>query len=464
MQSKTRVLIAFLLAALLVLMSGLVAAQEDGTTETFDSAELQGWELSPQASVVDGVLKISPDGFAARFGDWNDVTIVTKIKLTGEGEAVVAYNQDDKGRYALFLLPGHLHLEKNQQGTPTNLGDADVPGIQPGSWIDLGIVSSGGEHNIYIGNELVLSASDTEPLTGGIIFFQALAQAVVEIDDVQLSGSEAAGIPVGEGAPGEPAGEEPHPDEGYLEEELPAPLEGQTDTTAAAPQPLTKQGLIEALFASQANRVELATFFINLLLAAVCAYILSLVYIHWGSSLSNRRKFAANFMLMTVTTTFIILVVRSSVALSLGLVGALSIVRFRTAVKEPEELAYLFFAIGLGIGLGDNQRLITFVALAVGILIIALRRLFRKPDADVNLHLTVAGQGDGRVGLEAVTAVLKQHTAKARLLRFDETDRTIEAAFIIEFRDMNDLSQARNALRELSPALEITFMDNKGIW
>ena len=121
---------------------------------------------------------------------------------------------------------------------------------------------------------------------------------------------------------------------------------------------------------SQASPTELSTFVINLALAVLLSYILSLVYIHWGSSLSNRRRFAANFMLITVTTTFIILVVRSSVALSLGLVGALSIVRFRAAIKEPEELAYLFFAIGIGIGLGDNQRLITVLAMVAAILIL----------------------------------------------------------------------------------------------
>ncbi len=201
-----------------------------------------------------------------------------------------------------------------------------------------------------------------------------------------------------------------------------------------------------------------------MLLSAVCAYILSIVYIHWGSSLSNRRKFAANFMLMTITTTFIILVVRSSVALSLGLVGALSIVRFRTAVKEPEELAYLFFAIGLGIGLGDNQRLITFVALAVGILIIGLRHVFRRSDADVNLHVTIASHDPIMVQLEAITETLRQHTAKLKLLRFDESATALEAAYLIEFRDMADMEQARTALRALSPALEITFMDNKGLW
>lgn len=233
----------------------------------------------------------------------------------------------------------------------------------------------------------------------------------------------------------------------------------------AVPQTGTGTGsLVDELFASQASTVSLTTFLINLILSAIFAYILGLVYVHWGSSLTNRRKFAANFMLLTITTTFIILVVRSSIALSQGLVGALSIVRFRTAVKEPEELAYLFFAIGLGIGLGDNQRLVTMVAMAVGVILIGLRYLFRKTEADVNLHLSVASQDPAAVSLEQITATLRQHTAKLKLLRFDETPEALEAAYMIEFRRMEDLSAAKTALRGLSDALEITFMDNKGIW
>ena len=156
--------------------------------------------------------------------------------------------------------------------------------------------------------------------------------------------------------------------------------------------------------------------------------------------------------------------VRSSIALSLGLVGALSIVRFRAAVKEPEELAYLFFAIGIGIGLGDNQRLITMVAMAAGIILIGLRYLLRKTDADVNLHLSVASQDPNAVSLEQITETLRKYTAKLKLLRFDETPQALEAAYLIEFRHMQDLSQAKSALRALSGSLEITFMDNKGIW
>ena len=69
-----------------------------------------------------------------------------------------------------------------------------------------------------------------------------------------------------------------------------------------------------------------------------------------------------------MTTAFIISIVKSSLALSLGLVGALSIIRFRTAIKEPEEISYLFICIGIGLGLGANYKLITIMAV---ILIIA---------------------------------------------------------------------------------------------
>jgi hypothetical protein len=168
-------------------------------------------------------------------------------------------------------------------------------------------------------------------------------------------------------------------------------------------------------------------------------------------------------MLITVTTTFIILIVRSSVALSLGLVGALSIVRFRAAIKEPEELAYLFFAIGLGIGLGDNQRLLTLVALLVGLILIGLGRLFRRGGSDVNLHLTVSGGGESQLDLELLLEALKPHTKRLRLQRFDENGERMEASFLVEFDNLAALQNARERLRELAPQLEITFLDNRGV-
>jgi hypothetical protein len=164
-----------------------------------------------------------------------------------------------------------------------------------------------------------------------------------------------------------------------------------------------------------------------------------------------------------VTTTFIILVVRSSVALSLGLVGALSIVRFRSAIKEPEELAYLFFAIGIGIGLGDNQRLITIIALAAAILVLGIMRLFRGRQADFNLHLTIAGTGSARADFEEVVDTLRENTAQMKLIRFDESEESQEIAFLVEFQNMEQLKSAKTALQKLSAGLQISFLDNKGL-
>jgi hypothetical protein len=168
-------------------------------------------------------------------------------------------------------------------------------------------------------------------------------------------------------------------------------------------------------------------------------------------------------MLITITTTFIILVVRSSVALSLGLVGALSIVRFRAAIKEPEELAYLFFAIGLGIGLGDNQRLLTTLALIAGLLLIGLMRLLRRADSDVNLHLTVATSGADQPSLDAILEALKKHSTKLQLVRYDETDGAAESVFRIEFKSLSKLTAAADSLRGLSKGIDVSYLSDRGI-
>ena len=108
--------------------------------------------------------------------------------------------------------------------------------------------------------------------------------------------------------------------------------------------------------------LDITRFVLNLILCAFFTKILTFCYNKYGSSLSNREHFSKNFLMISLTTMFVITVIKQSLALSLGLVGALSIIRFRTAVKDPEELANLFFAISIGIGLGANQLEITSIS------------------------------------------------------------------------------------------------------
>ena len=112
----------------------------------------------------------------------------------------------------------------------------------------------------------------------------------------------------------------------------------------------------------QAGPMDITSFATSLVLTAVLSMILAVVYERFGTTLLNRRQLARSFVLIAVTTMMVISVVKSSLVLSLGLVGALSIVCFRTAIKDPEELAFIFLTIALGLGFGANQtRVTTFV-------------------------------------------------------------------------------------------------------
>ena len=202
----------------------------------------------------------------------------------------------------------------------------------------------------------------------------------------------------------------------------------------------------------------------NLILAFILSFVLSLMYARYGNSLSNRRAFARNFPLVTMTTVLIITIVKSSLALSLGLVGALSIVRFRAAIKEPEELSYLFLAIAIGLGLGADQRLITLVAFAIIIGVIWLRHFSHKSEENQNLFFTITSQNPRKMELEQVVDTLRKHCTAVSMKRFDETEDSIEASFLIEFDDFDQLQKTRSALREQNDSIKITFLDNKGIF
>jgi uncharacterized membrane protein YhiD involved in acid resistance len=214
---------------------------------------------------------------------------------------------------------------------------------------------------------------------------------------------------------------------------------------------------------SQWARTPLSSFVAHLLLAALLGFVLGRVYVRFGTSLSNRDLFARNFVLLTMTTMLIITIVKSSLALSLGLVGALSIIRFRAAIKEPEELSYLFLAIAIGLGLGADQALITVAAFIAIAVILVAKRLVRKPGQRPNLYLTITAEGPQKIALSQLLATLQRHCTAARLKRFDETAATTEASFLASFDSVAKVEACTQQLRGLSEGVKVSYLDEKGI-
>jgi hypothetical protein len=183
----------------------------------------------------------------------------------------------------------------------------------------------------------------------------------------------------------------------------------------------------------------------------------------FGATLSNRDEFAQIFPFILLTTTLIISIVKSSLALSLGLVGALSIVRFRTPIKEPEELAYLFIAIGMGLGLGANQTLVTITAGALILSVIALLKWSRTERANKNLYLSIDWRGDDdstpQQYLDKLDDVIKKYVRSSDLRRYDVRNGSVEVSYYLDISAARDLSALADDLRNNFPDTGITFLD-----
>ena len=124
-------------------------------------------------------------------------------------------------------------------------------------------------------------------------------------------------------------------------------------------------------FASQLSNFTPANVALCLLAGLVVGVLISLVYKKTYRGVLYSPSFSLTLIMLTLVTAPVVMAIGSNVALSMGMVGALSIVRFRTAVKDPLDTAYMFWAITMGILLGAGQYLIALVVV-VGISLIML--------------------------------------------------------------------------------------------
>ena len=122
---------------------------------------------------------------------------------------------------------------------------------------------------------------------------------------------------------------------------------------------------LENFFFNSNIEIDLLNFFYAIILSLILSYLVKYTYVRVGKSLNDKTYFSDTFIPLALITTLVITVIKFSLALSLGLVGALSIVRFRAAIKEPEELVYLFFVISIGLSNGANQFLLSVFATLV---------------------------------------------------------------------------------------------------
>ena len=151
---------------------------------------------------------------------------------------------------------------------------------------------------------------------------------------------------------------------------------------------------ISNLFSSQTiTPASWLTIVFSLVLAFAVGLFIAFVYRKNYRGVMYSNNFVLTLVMMTLITCPVVMCIKESIQLSMGMVGALSIVRFRTAVKEPLDTAYMFWALTMGILLGAGQFFLTAVTV-VGIAIL-LTVLVRIQSGKLNSYLLVVRMADG---------------------------------------------------------------------
>jgi len=210
---------------------------------------------------------------------------------------------------------------------------------------------------------------------------------------------------------------------------------------------------------------DLGTLGLNLGIALVLGQVLGWHFVRYAQVLSNKRKLARVLMFIAATTLLIITVVASSLALSLGLIGALSIIRFRTPVKEPEELAYLFLAIALGVGLGANRAYETVLVFSVLLIVMALRTRTPGGKAPLRTVLQVDAVGQETQGqaLELLLPAVSSQCQRVELRRVDCHQGEFHASFLVELQTVDGLQALIGAVGRALPGASVSLVERDSL-
>ena len=201
---------------------------------------------------------------------------------------------------------------------------------------------------------------------------------------------------------------------------------------------------------------------VDFILCVVMSFILRNFYIRRSFSLTGKMHIGSIIPILATVVFLVILVVKSSLALSLGLVGALSIVRFRTPIKEPEELVYLFLAIAIGLGYAAGQTLLTSVIFSL-ILIVNYFWLSNQNNKAIEYNLVISW-GDKELSFEKMTNIISNSVDSIKLIRLEYGENTNTAVLMITPKETADIEELSKGLINLDKNLTVSFYEAKANW
>ena len=212
-------------------------------------------------------------------------------------------------------------------------------------------------------------------------------------------------------------------------------------------------------FLNENVSISTENFIQHLIVTLILSLLVKIVYTKFSTTISNKNEFSKNFVILGLTTCIVITIVKSSLALSLGLVGALSIVRFRAAIKEPEELAYLFLIIAIGLGAGAGQIIIITIGTIVSLIIIVLLYSFNsneKNKINENLHFTITiNKKLNKKDVDDLIKLIDKQVTHLELSSMNQSNNNFIVNLILILKDTKNLTTLNSIILKNYPTANI---------
>ena len=211
------------------------------------------------------------------------------------------------------------------------------------------------------------------------------------------------------------------------------------------------------------QQLDISSVLVNFFLCVVMAFLLRRFYISRSFSLTGKTHIGSIIPILSSVVFLVILVVKSSLALSLGLVGALSIVRFRTPIKEPEELVYLFLAIAIGLGYAAGQVVITTVIVTL-IMVMIYFWLSNRDIARTLEYNMVITWSKKDLKFNDIINIISDYVNSVKLIRLDYHASDFTAVLLVSPQEEYASDDLMVDLKNLDDAIKVSFYEAKTNW
>ncbi len=217
---------------------------------------------------------------------------------------------------------------------------------------------------------------------------------------------------------------------------------------------MNKKELLYYLIENNTN-MSIEEIVIGLIMSVILAFFIYFVYKKTYTGVMYSKNFNVTVLLVTIITTMVMMIIGSNLALSLGMVGALSIIRFRTAVKDTKDSAYIFWGIAVGIACGAG---IYTIAILGSIFIAIILFFINKGVLDDYTYLVII-HGDSSLDVDEVSLIVDKNCKKTNLKMKNISPSNVDITYEVSFKKGidNKLTTELKGIQGLSGINIVTY-------